>query len=1050
MPTRWDRILDLAVSKGLLPREAANRFAASVPKEATLEEFIRVTSLPEVLVRGLDQEAQAPPPSGTPPRIDAPTALQPATYVIGSAPHPGSSVVAAVAADLLSPTTSSAGGASDLPVTIGKYAILSRLGKGGMGTVYKALDPTLRRPVALKTMDLPVSCDRELMAARFLREVQAVARLRHPGIVPVHEQGETEGTLYYTMDFIEGKSFAEALRDGTLRAPSAHGQAGPPSADAPTVPAGEGSAPRPVRCPGGLPREGALAVLVQVGQALGYAHLQGIVHRDVKPLNVLLDRDGRAFVSDFGLAKDMTASFELTQTGDVAGSPYYMSPEQSSGRMKDVTPASDVFALGVMLYEVLTGTHPFTGDSRIEILRRIQEEEAALPTRVAADIPRDLETICLKALEKDPARRYPTGKEFAEDLQRFLGGEAIEARPPSRLERVRRSLRKRPMLRGVLASLLVAGLVIASYVAYSSVREARRWRVVYEGPSRDEQVSTAWLGSPGMEGAWSIEGETLVGKPTTVPQTLIVLTRRTTEDLRVRFDVNGYDGGPDSSFGFFLASDARGWEHGIPNSPEYKCGTGYLVRFRGDRVGVVRLGDMSHPLQEGPLPALPGADGWLRVEIERAGGRIVVSVVSGGDANPRVLECVDPQPLQTKAGEEHDYSGFYWWSAPRTAVRFRGIHVSVRDVDLATNAIEGDIEAAALLFERGRYAEHRKQIERALADPALSEDARRGLRAQMDRAVFCLTWNAATPDDLLAECRLALRAGLNEDGLARLGGAIPHAARSDSWNALLDDLAGLLRTTPDSASARLLQADLLLERGRETDALRVLEDAPREVRATPSWLGARFRALLAAGKRAEAHETASDVDRAYLLAEDGACEELVGLLAKEGPNPPWQFAALLAYRMGTPPPQAMIDRFGWDPWNMVARGILAGSAKNLEAIVACWKTVPEAEYAALPAPPPRIDSPMGNPELATWRLPVERGFVRYLAGKGEESAAERFVVRNVRAERAWLRLALAIRAEADGRRDAAIGHYELCRDDCLGEEFPREWAVAAIERLGRK
>ncbi len=953
-----------------------------------------------------------------------------------------------------------------VPHRLGPYELEEILGEGGMGLVFRARHTTLGTPCAVKV----VTDARH--KERFLTEAKSVAAMgRHPNIVSVYDLGEEKGLPYYAMELVTGRPLAHDFADR-------HKQGRDYSS------------------------EEIARLLEKVARAVHFAHQHNVIHRDLTPNNVIVRDDGEPQVMDFGLARQTDVAERRSVVGVPMGTPHYMSPEQAKGDVEGMDARTDVYGLGAILYEMLTRNPPHPGTPQQALVHAVRGDDPPRPRAVSPHVSRDLETICLKALEAESARRYPTAKEFADELRRHLDGEPLATIPLARVTRLWRRAKKHRsvVIPSVVATLLALALAVgvgvpaflrsrglrtsleaarafrergdfvSARVQYEKAKEIEssnaeaadgltwaaraeeesHWAVVYEGPSRDEQLSDAWLGSPGLEGEWSIDGETLVGKPTTEPQTLIVLMRRTTEDLRVRFDVNGYDGRPGTSFGFFLASDPRGWEHGNPQSTEYDCGTGYLVRFQGDRVGVVKGRDLGHPLQERPLPALPGMGDWLHVEIERMRGRFVVSVASGKSASLRVLECSDLQPLETKAGEVHDFCGFYWYSKPLAAVRFREVRLTAREVDLAANAHEGDIEAAAVLFERGQYAEHRKRIDRILTDPALSEDARRGLHAQMDRAMFYLTWNADTPEDLLAECHLALRTGLDEYHMARLGGAIPYVATSASWDALLGDLAGVLQSTPNSAAARLVQASLLFEGRRESEAMRVIEEAPSEVRVTPEWLGARFSGLLAVGRRKEACEMASAADRAYFHAEDGACEELEGLLAKGGLTAPWHFATILAYRKGTPPSQAMIDRLGWDPWSVVGRGLLAGNAKSTEAIVACWKTVPEAECAALPMPLPRIDSPMGNPKLAEWRQPVERGFVRYLAGRGEESAAERFVVRNLRDQRAWLRLALAIRAEADGRRDAAIRHYELCRDDCLGEEFPREWAVSAIERLKRK
>lgn len=287
---------------------------------------------------------------------------------------------------------------------VGRYLLLSPLGQGGMGSVYRAWDPSLSRVVALKRLH------RELNAGlreRFLREGRATARLRHPGIVTVYDVGESDGKLYLAMELVTGKTLTSHLDRG-----------GP-----------EGLRER-------------IALLRDVAEAVGFAHSQGIVHRDLKPENVLVSQDGRPIVTDFGLAKDMSGQRDgemptLTETGDLLGTPSYMSPEQAAGRAV-LGPTADVFSLGVMLYQALAGRLPFDAQGVSEILRRVQEDDPVPPRRFHRRLPLDLESVCMRALEKDPSRRYVDGRAFAEDLSRWLAGDPVSARPVSALRRAAR------------------------------------------------------------------------------------------------------------------------------------------------------------------------------------------------------------------------------------------------------------------------------------------------------------------------------------------------------------------------------------------------------------------------------------------------------------------------------------------------------------------------------------------------------------------------------------------------------------------------------------
>ncbi|HOY56939.1 MAG TPA: protein kinase [Verrucomicrobiota bacterium] len=325
---------------------------------------------------------------------------------------------------------------------IGGYELVERIARGGMGVVYRARQMSLGREVALKILlDSAVAGPEEL--GRFRAEATAAAALHHPHIVAVHEIGEDAGRLFFSMDFVAGKDLAALTREGPL----------------------------PARVAAELTRK--------IAGAIQHAHERGVLHRDLKPSNVLVDALGEPHVTDFGLSKRLVGAPAapealpapaalappLTLTGHVVGTPGYMSPEQAAAK-RDIGPPADVYSLGAVLYHLLTGRAPFVGETPTAVLRQVEEQDPVSPLLLNPSVPRDLETICHKCLAKEPPRRYASALELGQDLQRFLNGEPIHARPVGATERAWRWCRRRPTMAGLIAlSSALLGAVIAVTIA---------------------------------------------------------------------------------------------------------------------------------------------------------------------------------------------------------------------------------------------------------------------------------------------------------------------------------------------------------------------------------------------------------------------------------------------------------------------------------------------------------------------------------------------------------------------------------------------------------
>ncbi|MCI0539234.1 MAG: serine/threonine-protein kinase [Verrucomicrobiales bacterium] len=347
-------------------------------------------------------------------------------------------------------------GAADDPLgTIryfGDYGVVAELGRGGMGVVYEARQISLNRRVALKVM-LSGEWASPQFVERFRAEAETAASLDHPNIVPIYEVGEHQGQHYFSMKLIEGVSLAERIAHAGNK----------------------------------LTLRGSALLIAKLARAVHFAHQRGVLHRDLKPANVLVDENDEPYLLDFGLAKLIEKESKLTRTFAVLGTPAYISPEQAAGKTKDLTTATDVYGLGAMLYELLTGNPPFGGGTTVETIRQVLEKEPRRPSFWNPATDRDLETICLTCLEKEPSRRYGSAEALAHDLQHWLLHEPIQARPTGAWERAKKWICRRPAVAGLVATAVTALLTVTVVSTVMGLRIARARQIIADRAEEGRQ-----------------------------------------------------------------------------------------------------------------------------------------------------------------------------------------------------------------------------------------------------------------------------------------------------------------------------------------------------------------------------------------------------------------------------------------------------------------------------------------------------------------------------------------------------------------------------------
>ncbi len=514
----------------------------------------------------------------------------------------------------------------------GDYDLIREIGRGGMGVVYEARQISLGRVLALKMIPGGAPAPEDDLR-RFRLEAEAVAHLDHPNIVPIHEVGVQEGRPFYSMKLLDGGNLARNA--GRLRPD----------------------------------RKATAGLVADIARAIDHAHRRGILHRDLKPANILLDGRGVPHVADFGLARRAGAQDGPTRAGEVLGTPAYMAPEQAEGRPGAVTAAADVYGLGAILYELLAGRPPFGGDSALEVLGKVRESEPVRPRSLDPKVPRDLETICLKCLEKDPARRYGSAGDLADDLDRWRRGEPIAARRASAVERALKWARRRPTTAALLVACAVA--VGSAGVAARGIASAGRWRaeVARRDLDRDRAEAGGYAGLvAGADRAWSAgdvegAGRILDGAPPRLRGwEWHYLQRAGHAEIRT---IRGHDGttcgvafAPATSV--FSCPDHRGgltlWDATADREVRHlrgHDGSAFGVAFdrEGGRLaaagsdGAVRLWDVASGRL---IRSMPGHGDWAAAVAFSPDGRRLVS--GGADRAVRVWDVADGSEVRALLG----------------------------------------------------------------------------------------------------------------------------------------------------------------------------------------------------------------------------------------------------------------------------------------------------------------------------------------------------------------------------------------------------------------
>jgi tRNA A-37 threonylcarbamoyl transferase component Bud32 len=692
----------------------------------------------------------------------------------------------------------------------GEYRIVEEVARGAMGIVYRAEQKRLGREVALKVM-LTGEHSSEADVRRFTREAQALARLRHPNIVPIHDIGEVDGRHYFTMDFVEGQTLSQILQERELAVTE------------------------------------ALHIIEQVADAVAAAHTRGVIHRDIKPSNIMLDSDGGVLIMDFGLAKSAGTESKHTRDGTTIGTPGYMPPEQAKGELSRVDERSDIYSMGAVLYEMLAGRPPFGGTNLLEIVLAVINEDPPRPRTVNSRLSRELETIVVKCMEKDPARRYHTAAELRDEIRRYRSGEPIHAQPPSFFYLLNKKVRKhRGGLTMVAAVLLIA--VVAAGAVYwikgnvSQVEKTEaKWMQVDTCDFSPGELASDWrvtnrfhdyyltpvLAEAGD--AW-IQGKTLVSRKPVYGSVRASMDFKLSVPLKTRPLALGFygeqmrDAGVERASCVFRISERRVQlfaniepEKDITPRvvadryfPELKVGTSY--RLTAERHGItMRFALQEHGAEGELLPlvelvyAHPHLSNWRYKNLN------VVLHLEPRGVHPRLLSIERLSlPLQTSALIAAD-SIFFRGDYNGAFDEYRLIASPVRE----RGKVHGALERATANFRLGLYYEIKRQPVDAIrhygkarklsageALPASEKEkqAYAGLRAEALLREIDVCSRSGLPDkvyELLGDLEEVPAAQLSGPWMWELSRTLPELAKLRPEHAA--KLATCLRPPPGSA-----------------------------------------------------------------------------------------------------------------------------------------------------------------------------------------------------------------------------------------------------------